>query len=135
MSQKLNNLMSHINGFNNATINEFLMFQKQATILEFSTLGESYRSTRLSYKLTKKLLWRYIFANKPTHSYQLIVCESSSRVIAEFLKYWILIVDKEDPLMVVVLAYQLEDKAVHYFYKNLHFDVWLSPEHASVIML
>ena len=37
--------------------------------------------------------------------------------------------------MVVVLAYQLEDKAVHYFYKNLHFDVWLSPEHASVIML
>ena len=56
MSQKLNNLMSHINGFNNATINEFLMFQKQATILEFSTLGESYRSTRLSYKLTKKLL-------------------------------------------------------------------------------
>ena len=56
MSQKLNILMSHINGFYNATINEFLMFQKQAVTLEFSTLGASYRSTRLSYKLSKKLL-------------------------------------------------------------------------------
>ena len=56
MSQKLNILMSHINGFYNATINEFLMFQKQAATLEFSTLGASYRSTRLSCKSSKKLL-------------------------------------------------------------------------------
>ena len=89
--------------------------------LEFSTLGASYRSTRLSYKLSKKLLWRLIFANKTTYSYHLIVCESSSRVITEFLKHWILIVDKEEPLMVAVLVYQLEDKAVHYFYKKPHF--------------
>ena len=41
MSQKLNILMSHINGFYNATINEFLMFQKQAATLEFSALGTS----------------------------------------------------------------------------------------------
>ena len=75
--------------------------------LEFSTLGASYRSTRLSSKLSKKLLWRLIFANKTTYSYQLIVCESSSRVITEFLKNWILIVDKEEPLMVAVLVYQL----------------------------
>ena len=37
--------------------------------------------------------------------------------------------------MVVVLAYQLEDKAVHIFTKISIFDVWLSPEHASVLML
>ena len=135
MSQKLNILMSHINGFHNATINEFLMFQKQAATLEFSTLGASYRSTRLSCKSSKKLLWRLIFANKPTYSYPLIACESSTRVITEVWKQWILIVDKEEHLMVVVLAYQLEDKAVHIFTKISIFDVWLSPEHASVLML
>ena len=123
MSQKLNILMSHINGFYNATINEFLMFQKQAATLEFSTLGASYRSTRLSYKSGKKLLWRLVFANKPTYSYQIIVCESSSRVITAFSKHWIPTVDKEEHLMVVVLAYQLEDKAVHIFIKISIFDV------------
>ena len=37
--------------------------------------------------------------------------------------------------MMVVLLYQLEDKAVHYFYKNSIFDVWLCPEYVSVLML
>ena len=54
-----------------------------------------------------------MFANEPTYSCQLIVYENSSRVITEFLKHWILIVDKKVPLLVVVLADQLEDKAIH----------------------
>ena len=35
MSRKLNILMSHKNNFYSVTINEFLMFQKQAATLEF----------------------------------------------------------------------------------------------------
>ena len=54
-----------------------------------------------------------MFANEPTYSCQLIVYENYSRVITEFLKHWILIVDKKVPLLVVVLADQLEDKAIH----------------------
>ena len=60
-----------------------------------------------------KVLQRLMFANEPTYSCQLIVYENSSRVITEFLKHWILIVDKKVPLLVVVLADQLEDKAIH----------------------
>ena len=100
---------------------EYFNVAHVSKILEFSTLGASYRSTRLSYKLSKQLLWRLIFANKTTYSYQLIVCESSSRVITEFLKHWILIVDKEEPLMVAVLVYQLEDKAVSLFLQKTPF--------------
>ena len=66
--------------------------------------------------------------------YQYISCQSYYSYSFETQNTETLIVDKKKPQMLVVLTYQLEPKAIHYFHEKSILNVWLSSEHASTLM-